>query len=220
MSDDAVPVPPTPDPAPTDHLGHVLAIGDRVPDVDPLAWLAPTSAVTGRVHVGAGASVWYGASLRGDSSEVTLGPRSNVQDNAVIHADPGHPATVAEDVSIGHAAVVHGATVGSGTIIGMGAVVLNGAVIGRGCLVAAGAVVLEGTVVPDGSLVAGVPAKVRRELGEEERAGLRVGIERYPQLAAAHRLAWDAATEGADDADAVTGGDVGSVGSGDVRGAE
>lgn len=195
MPDD---VPPSPSDAgartaharPSGHLGHVLALGDRVPEVHPDAWLAPTSAVTGWVRIGAGSSLWYGASVRGDSGEVSVGAGTNVQDNAVIHADPGHPADVGDHVSIGHAAVVHGCTVGAGTVVGMGAVVLNGARIGTECLVAAGAVVLEGTQVPDGSLVAGVPAKVRRELSATERVGLREGIERYPRLAAAHRSAW------------------------------
>ncbi|NLG20864.1 MAG: gamma carbonic anhydrase family protein [Actinomycetales bacterium] len=169
--------------------GLVLPLGDRVPDIHPDAWLAPQSAVTGRVRIGAGTSIWYGASARGDCEDITIGAHSNLQDNAVVHADPGFPATIADNVSVGHAAVLHGCTVGEWTIIGMGSVVLNGAVIGGECIVAAGAVVLEGTQVPDGSLVAGVPAKVRRELTEEERAGLRVSIGHYPGLAAMHREA-------------------------------
>lgn len=168
----------------------VLALGDRRPQIDPDAWLAPTSVVSGSVTIGAGSSVWYGASLRGDNEQITVGQRVNFQDNVVVHADPAFPTTVGDDVSVGHAAVIHGCTVGSGTIVGMGAVVMNGAVIGHSCLVAGGAVVLEGTEVPDGSLVAGVPAKVRRELTAEEREGLRRGIAHYPELAARHRAAW------------------------------
>lgn len=169
--------------------GLVLALGDRVPEIDGDAWLAPHSVVSGSVKIGAGSSVWYGASLRGDNEQITVGERSNLQDNVVVHADEGHPAVIADDVSVGHNAVLHGCSVGRGTIVGMGAVVLNGATIGRECLVAGGAVVLEGTEVPDGSLVAGVPAKVRRELTAEERAGLMTGIGHYPRLAAAHRAA-------------------------------
>lgn len=169
--------------------GLVLPLGERVPEVHPEAWLAPGSVVSGSVTVGAGTSLWYGASARGDTATITLGERSNLQDNAVIHADVGSPAVVGNNVSVGHAAVLHGCTVGDGTIIGMGSVVLNGAVIGAGSLVAAGAVVLEGTQVPPGSLVAGVPAKVRRELTEEERAEMREGIAHYPGLAAMHREA-------------------------------
>jgi carbonic anhydrase/acetyltransferase-like protein (isoleucine patch superfamily) len=169
--------------------GLVLALGDRAPVVDEDAWLAPHSVVSGSVRVGAGSSIWYGASVRGDNEQITLGERVNLQDNAVVHADAGFPALVGDDVSVGHGAVLHGCTVGTGTIIGMGAVVMNGAVVGDSCLVAAGAVVLEGTQVPPGSLVAGVPAKVRRELTEEERAGLREGIGHYPALATTHRNA-------------------------------
>lgn len=171
----------------TPSAGLVLPLGDRVPQVHPDAWLAPLSVVSGSVTIGAGTSIWYGASVRGDAEQIRLGERSNLQDNAVIHADPDFPAVIGDDVSVGHAAVLHGCTVGDGSIIGMGSVVLNGAVIGAGSMVAAGAVVLEGTQVPPGSLVAGVPGKVRRELTEAERAGMREGIGHYPGLAALHR---------------------------------
>ena len=173
----------------TSHHGLVLALGDRRPQIDPDAWIAPTAVVSGSVRIGAGSSVWYGASLRGDREQITVGERANFQDNVVVHADPGFPAEIRDDVSVGHNAVLHGCSVGSGTIVGMGAVVLNGASIGASCLVAGGAVVLEGMQIPDGSLVAGVPAKVRRELTEEERAGLREGIGHYPGLATMHREA-------------------------------
>ena len=169
--------------------GLVLPLSDRRPEIDPEAWLAPHSVISGSVRIGAGSSVWYGASVRGDSEQITLGERVNLQDNVVVHADAGFPTTVADDVSVGHGAVLHGCSVGGGTIVGMGAVVMNGAVVGESCLVAAGAVVLEGTQVPPGSLVAGVPAKVRRQLTDEERAGLRDGIGHYPGLAALHRSA-------------------------------
>jgi carbonic anhydrase/acetyltransferase-like protein (isoleucine patch superfamily) len=175
--------------------GLVLALGERRPEIDPDAWLAPHSVVSGSVRIGAGSSVWYGVSVRGDNEQITLGERVNLQDNVVVHADAGFPATVADDVSVGHGAVLHGCSVGSGTIVGMGAVVMNGAVIGESCLVAGGAVVLEGTQVPAGSLVAGVPAKVRRELTDEERAGLREGINHYPRLAALHRTALGSGSE-------------------------
>lgn len=169
--------------------GLVLPLGERRPQIDPDAWLAPHSVVSGSVTIGAGSSIWYGVSVRGDNAQITLGERVNLQDNVVVHADADYPATVEDDVSVGHAAVLHGCTVGSGTIVGMAAVVMNGAVIGRSCLIAGGAVVLEGTQIPDGSLVAGVPAKVRRELTPEEREGLGAGIAHYPGLAATHRAA-------------------------------
>ena len=169
--------------------GLVLALGERRPQIDPDAWIAPHAVVSGSVRIGAGSSVWYGASLRGDRELITVGERVNFQDNVVVHADPAFPTNVHDDVSVGHGAVLHGCTVGNGTIVGMGAVVMNGASIGASCLVAGGAVVLEGMQIPDGSLVAGVPAKVRRELTEEERAGLREGIGHYPDLARTHREA-------------------------------
>lgn len=150
----------------------VLALPDAAPTVPDDAFVASGARLVGDVSLGAGASVWYNAVLRGDSEGIRIGAASNVQDNASIHVDVDHPAIVGERVSIGHNAVVHGCTIGDGSLIGMGAVVLSGAVIGAGCLVAGGAVVLGGTVVPDGSLVAGVPAKVRRALSDEERAGL------------------------------------------------
>lgn len=169
--------------------GLVLALGDRRPEIDPDAWLAPHSVVSGSVRIGGGSSVWYGASLRGDNEQITVGERANFQDNVVIHADEGFPTVVGDDVSVGHAAVLHGCSVGRGTVVGMGAVVMNGASIGEECLVAGGAVVLQGTDIPAGSLVAGVPAKVRRELTPEERAGLMKGISHYPDLARKHRAA-------------------------------
>ncbi|MEU0190688.1 gamma carbonic anhydrase family protein [Streptomyces afghaniensis] len=165
----------------------ITGIGGREPQVDPEAFVAPTASVIGGVTLGAGASVWYGAVLRGDVEAISVGASSNVQDNCTLHADPGFPVTVGERVSIGHNAVVHGATVEDDCLIGMGATVLNGAVIGAGSLVAAQALVPQGMVVPPGSLVAGVPAKVRRELSEEERQGVTLNGTMYAELAKAHR---------------------------------
>ncbi|MDO5738808.1 MAG: gamma carbonic anhydrase family protein [Ornithinimicrobium sp.] len=167
----------------------ILALPGRKPELHEECWLAPGSAVSGSVTIGARSSIWYGASVRGDAEQITLGQEVNLQDNAVIHADLGSPAHIDDRVSVGHAAVLHGCKVGSGSVIGMGAVVLNGAVIGQRCLVAAGAVVLEDTVVPDGMLVAGVPAKVRRGLTQDELAGMEAGILGYVGKAADHRAA-------------------------------
>jgi carbonic anhydrase/acetyltransferase-like protein (isoleucine patch superfamily) len=150
-----------------------------LPTIDSTAFIAEGAALVGDVRVGPGASVWFGAVLRGDTDHLELGERSNLQDNAVVHADPGSPAIIGSGVSIGHGAVVHGCRVEDDCLIGMNATVLNGAVIGRESLVAAGAVVLEGTVVPPRSLVAGVPAKVRRELTDDEVAGIRSNAEGY-----------------------------------------
>jgi carbonic anhydrase/acetyltransferase-like protein (isoleucine patch superfamily) len=167
----------------------VLEYGDRRPDIDPGAWVAPGCAVIGAVRLRPGASVWYGSVLRADTEDITVGAGSNIQDGTVVHADPGFPATVGSRVSVGHRAVLHGCTIEDEVLIGMGAVVLNGARIGTGSLVAAGAVVLQGTVVPPGSLVAGLPARVRRELSEQERAEILGTAERYATRARSHAQA-------------------------------
>ncbi|MEV7755088.1 gamma carbonic anhydrase family protein [Streptomyces griseofuscus] len=165
----------------------IVDIGGKEPRVDAEAFVAPTASVIGDVTLGAGASVWYGAVVRGDVETITVGARANVQDNVTLHADPGFPVTIGERVSIGHNAVVHGATVEDDCLIGMGATVLNGAVIGAGSLVAAQALVPQGMVVPAGSLVAGVPAKVRRELSPEEQEGVTLNGTLYADLAQAHK---------------------------------
>ncbi|MGC0333417.1 carbonic anhydrase/acetyltransferase-like protein (isoleucine patch superfamily) [Streptomyces sp. SAI-170] len=165
----------------------IKGIGGREPKVDEGVFVAPTASVIGDVSLAAGASVWYGAVLRGDVERISVGASSNVQDNCTLHADPGFPVSVGERVSIGHNAVVHGATVEDDCLIGMGATVLNGAVIGAGSLVAAQALVPQGMVVPPGSLVAGVPAKVRRVLSPEEREGVTLNGVMYAELARAHR---------------------------------
>ncbi len=169
------------------HEALITGIGGRQPRVDGQAFVAPTATVVGDVVLGAGASVWYGAVLRGDVEKIAVGASSNVQDNCTLHADPGFPVRVGERVSIGHNAVVHGATVEDDCLIGMGATVLNGAVIGAGSLVAAQALVPQGMRVPPGSLVAGVPAKVRRELTQEEREGITLNGTMYAELAKTHR---------------------------------
>ncbi|QIG40535.1 gamma carbonic anhydrase family protein [Microbacterium sp. 4R-513] len=157
----------------------VLVLAGRSPSIDASAFVAAGARVIGDVALGEGASVWYNAVLRADSDAIRVGAGSNLQDNVSVHVDAGHPTVIGENVSVGHNAVVHGCTIGDGSLIGMGSVVLSGAVIGDGCLVAGGAVVLEGTVIPPGSLVAGVPAKVRRELTDEERAGILRNAETY-----------------------------------------
>ncbi len=169
------------------HRALISGVGGKEPQVDPEAFVAPTASVIGDVTLHAGTSVWYGAVLRGDVERIAVGADSNVQDNCTLHADPGFPVSVGERVSIGHNAVVHGATVEDDCLIGMGATVLNGAVIGAGSLVAAQALVPQGMRVPPGSLVAGVPAKVRRELSTEEREGLTLNGTMYAELAKVHR---------------------------------
>ncbi|MFD3586949.1 gamma carbonic anhydrase family protein [Streptomyces sp. NPDC058683] len=165
----------------------IVGIGGREPKIEDDVFVAPTASVIGDVTLKAGASVWYGAVVRGDTEKITVGAQANVQDNVTLHADPGFPVSVGERVSIGHNAVVHGATVEDDCLIGMGATVLNGAVIGAGSLVAAQALVPQGMVVPAGSLVAGVPAKVKRSLSEEELQGVTLNGTLYAELAKAHR---------------------------------
>lgn len=167
----------------------VLALPGRTPTIGPEAFIADGARVVGDVSLGAGASVWYNAVLRADSAAIVIGDGSNVQDNVSVHVDAGHPVDVGAHVSIGHNAVVHGCVIGDGSLIGMGAVVLSGAIIGSGCLVAGGAVVLGDMVIPDGSLVAGVPAKVRRPLTDDERRGLLRNAEIYLAHVANHSAA-------------------------------
>lgn len=164
----------------------VLSVGGKTPLVDPSAFVAHGARLVGEVTLGEGASVWYNAVLRGDGASITVGAGSNLQDNVSVHVDAGRPVIIGTNVSVGHNAVVHGCTIGDASLIGMGSTVLSGVVIGDECLVAAGAVVLEGTIVPAGSLVAGVPAKVRRELTDDERAGIRNNAETYRAHLAAH----------------------------------
>lgn len=168
---------------------RLISLGDRVPHVAPSAWVADTATVVGDVTVGPGAGIFYSAVLRADMESVVVGADSNIQDGAVLHADPGFPARIGDGVSVGHGAVLHGCTVEAGCLIGMNATVLNGAVIGAGSLVAANALVPEGTVVPPRSLVAGVPAKVRRELTDAEVERCRGNAAVYRQLAETHGAA-------------------------------
>ncbi|MBA4177588.1 MAG: gamma carbonic anhydrase family protein [Leptothrix sp. (in: Bacteria)] len=165
----------------------IFQLGDDAPLIDPTAWVADSAQVMGRVQMGEGASVWYGAVLRGDNDWIRLGARCNVQDGSVLHTDMGWPLTLGDDVSVGHQAMLHGCTVGEGTLIGIQAVVLNGAKIGRNCLVGAGALVTEGKEFPDNSLIIGSPAKAVRELAPEQLAGLRRIAAGYVANAERHR---------------------------------
>ncbi|OYO03145.1 gamma carbonic anhydrase family protein [Enemella evansiae] len=177
------------------HEPLILTLAGDTPQIDPSAFVAPGARVIGAAELGPESSVWYGATIRADRAPIALGRRSNLQDNATMHADPAYPCTVGADVTIGHNAVVHGCTVGDRCVIGMGAVIMNGAVIGEECLVAGGAVVLEGAEIPAGSLVAGVPAKVRRPLTDAERAALPHGATDYAENALRHRTALDRPTD-------------------------
>jgi carbonic anhydrase/acetyltransferase-like protein (isoleucine patch superfamily) len=162
---------------------RLIAFAGVEPRVSDSAWVAAGATLIGNVTIGARSSVWFMTVLRGDGDRIVVGEQSNLQDGVVVHADPGYPVSVGDRVSVGHRAVVHGATIDDDVLIGMGAVVLNGAHIGAGSLIAAGAVVLQGSSVPPGSLVAGVPAKVRRQLTVEEVAGVRSNAAAYVLLA-------------------------------------
>ena len=159
----------------------------HTPRVSDTAFVASTASVVGDVTIGDDAVILFGAVMRGDIEGITFGKGSNLQDNCVIHTDDDHPAKIGEFVSIGHGAIVHGATVEDRCLIGMGAVVLNGAVIGEGSLVAAGTVVLEETKVPPGSLVAGVPGKVRRPLTDEEKETIITNAHNYIERGRTYR---------------------------------
>ena len=159
------------------------------PRIDPTAFVAPTAVITGDVTIGAEASVWYGVVIRGDAAPVTIGARSNVQDNSVIHCDEDAPTCIGQDVTIGHAAIIHGTTVGDGSLIGMGAILLSQSSVGAGALVAAGSLVTERMSIEAGQLAMGAPARPRRALTATERAKLRASAEHYVERGRAYRAA-------------------------------
>ena len=161
----------------------------HTPMIDPTAWVAPTATLIGRVRIEAGASVFYGAVLRGDIEEIVLGAGSNLQDNVVVHTDEGAPAIIGRNVGVGHGAIIHGAQVADGALIGMGATLLNNAVIGEGAFVAAGALVLEGQNIPAHHLAIGVPAKDRGELDHATRDRVARNAIEYQALKELHRSA-------------------------------
>ena len=150
----------------------IYALDGVRPQIHPDTWVAPDANLVGRVVLEAGASVWFGATLRGDNEEIRVGAGSNVQENAVLHTDMGFPLVIGANCTIGHKAMLHGCMIGEGTLIGMGAMVMNGSRIGRGCLIGAGALITEGKEIADGSLVMGAPGKVIRLLDDEARARL------------------------------------------------
>lgn len=157
------------------------------PRIATSAWIAPGAHVIGDAILEEDSSVWFGATIRGDNEPITLGRGSNIQENCVLHTDPGCPLSIGADCTIGHKAMLHGCIIGEGSLIGMGATILNRAVIGRGCLIGAGALITEGKVIPDGSLVMGAPGKVVRELDDAARAALIASARRYVENAARFR---------------------------------
>ena len=142
-------------------------------------WVAPNASVIGNVSIGKNVGIWFGAAIRGDTEQIVIGANSNIQENSVLHTDPGFALTIGAGCTIGHKAVLHGCMIGNNSLVGMGAIILNGAVIGNNCLVGAGALVTERKQFPDGSLIIGVPARVARQLTEAEIAGITRSATHY-----------------------------------------
>ena len=157
----------------------VYALDGQAPEIDLNAWVAPDANLIGKVRVGAGASVWFGATLRGDNELIAIGDGSNVQENCVLHTDMGFPWSVGANCTIGRKAMLHGCVIGDGCLIGMGSTILNGAIIGANCLIGAGALITEGKEIPEGSLVIGVPGKVARKLDPAARDQILQSASRY-----------------------------------------
>lgn len=165
----------------------VRAYDGRIPRIDSSAWLAPGSVIVGDVEIGEDCSIWYGAVIRGDVHRIRIGPRTNVQDQSVVHVTKGRfSAEIGAEVTVGHRAVVHGCRVGDGALIGIGAVVLDGAVVGAGALIAAGSLVTPGMIVGDGILAMGSPAREIRKLTAEERALQKERTLTYIETARLH----------------------------------
>jgi carbonic anhydrase/acetyltransferase-like protein (isoleucine patch superfamily) len=158
-------------------------LGDLAPSLAPGAWAAPSADLIGDVRLGPRASVWFGAVIRADNTSILVGEDSNIQDGAIGHSDPGFPLTVGARVTVGHQAILHGCTIADDCLIGMGTRILNGAVIGSECIVGAGALVTEGKTFERGSLIVGAPARVVRQLTDEERKALRISAEHYAEKA-------------------------------------
>ncbi|MEZ5653861.1 MAG: gamma carbonic anhydrase family protein [Burkholderiaceae bacterium] len=165
----------------------VYSVGQLLPQIDESAFLAPGCHVAGQVFIGGDSGIWFGVVIRGDNEPIRIGARSNVQENSVMHVDTGHPLTVGDDVTIGHLAMLHGCTIGNGSLIGIKAVVMNGATIGEHSLIGAGALVTEGKQIPPRSLVMGAPGKVVRELTDAEVARLQLSADSYVERARLYR---------------------------------
>jgi carbonic anhydrase/acetyltransferase-like protein (isoleucine patch superfamily) len=168
----------------------VYALDGVTPEIADDCWIAPDAVLIGKVRLRAGASIWFGAVLRGDNEWITIGEGSNVQDHSVIHADPGQPVEIGKGVTIGHRVIVHSALVGDGALIGMGAILLNRARIGPRSLVGAGALVTEDKCFEEGKMILGAPARVLRDLKPEEMSALERSAAVYTANAARYRRDW------------------------------
>lgn len=150
-------------------------------------FIAPSASVIGKIRLLAGASIWFGAVLRGDNELIEIGNRSNIQDGCVCHTDMGYPLTLGDDCTVGHRAVLHGCTIGRNTLIGIGAILLNGSKIGNNCIIGAGALITEGKEIPDNSLVIGAPGRVMRQVTEDEIKGVAASAVHYAENGARYR---------------------------------
>lgn len=159
----------------------LYALGDSAPQLHDDTWVAPDANLIGKVVLEEGASVWFGTTIRADHDEIRVGKGSNVQENCVMHIDPGYPLIIGENCTIGHKVMLHGCTIGDNSLIGMGAIVLNGAKIGKNCLIGAGALVTEGKEIPNGSMVLGSPGKVVRELNAATIQGMTMSALHYQE---------------------------------------
>ena len=171
-----------------DQTMAIYELDTALPRIAESAWVADSAQVMGDVTLAEQVSIWFGTVIRGDTETIYVGKGSNIQDCSVLHADMGKPIHVGENVTVGHKVMLHGCTIGDGSLIGIGAIVLNGAKIGKACLVGAGSLVTEGKEFPDGSMIMGSPAKVVRELTEEQKQGLLRSAEHYRENAKRFRL--------------------------------
>ncbi|MDQ7968546.1 MAG: gamma carbonic anhydrase family protein [Oxalicibacterium faecigallinarum] len=159
----------------------IYQLGEHIPTIAPSAFITDSATIVGRVTIGEDSSVWFQSTIRGDNEDITIGRNCNVQEGAVLHADPGFPIQMEDHVSVGHQAMIHGCTIGEGSLIGIQAVILNGARIGKNCLVGAGALITEGKEFPDNSLIIGSPARVLRTLDDKAIANLRRIADSYAE---------------------------------------
>ena len=158
----------------------IIDLGDKkLKTADDNFWIAPSASVIGDVNLERDASIWFNAILRADNEPITIGEGSNVQDGAIIHTDPGYACNIGKKVTVGHMAMLHGCSIGDGSLIGIGSVVLNGAKIGKNCIIGSKALVTEGMEVPDGSMVLGIPGKIKKTLTHEEQSVVPLGAEHY-----------------------------------------
>jgi carbonic anhydrase/acetyltransferase-like protein (isoleucine patch superfamily) len=165
----------------------IYTLGDKQPQIDSSAWIAPNATVIGDVRLAENTSIWWNATLRGDNDPIHIGANTNIQDGSVLHTDEGVPMHIGANVTVGHLVMLHGCTVGDGSLIGIGSVILNHAVIGKGCIVGANTLIPEGKVFPDHCLIVGSPGKVVRELSEEDVARLLKSAEHYVHNARRYR---------------------------------